>query len=383
MATDATFERIQSITPHDNADSLEIATVSNFPCVVRKGEFSEGDWTFYVRDDARLTAYDEYVAHGDDRPDEPFVPTHHAWQAPLMRYLGANGRVKTVRLRKRLSMGILLRPEVVLKGTQYETDQPFGQQHADTLNSIIRDEERGVNFLRTVFGIEHWVAPITGCSMGQTDARGPLCPGVWKSDEENFENLDPADLGLVLNTRVLETAKLDGTSTSVYAAPDGDVHVMSRSLDLKLDCDNVYTRATRPIAPLAVALAKHLGQPVCLRGETVGDGINASKANKDARLPLGFYLYATIFPGDPDYDKRIGLYGTPWHFLEVAKLIKSVTGFDIPTVPILGTPVLTLDYLNEVVSRPASLREGSVFNTANRQIPHFKAKSREYLTMVG
>lgn len=385
MATDATFEQIQTITPHDNADSLEIATVSNFPCVVRKGEFRPGDWVFYVRDDARLTAYDEYAEHGRTADaGDPFVPTRHPWQASLMNYLGANGRVRTVRLRKRLSMGILVRPEAVLEGTEHAVPPgTFGRRTADALNSAIRDGTDGEDFLRRVFGVEHWAAPFRGASMGQTDARGPLCPGVWKSDEENFENLDPADLALVLGTTVLETAKLDGTSTSVYATPDGDVHVMSRSLDLKLECDNVYTRATRPVVPLAAALAKHLGQPVCLRGETVGDGINASRANRDARLPLGFYLYAATFPGDPDYDKRIGLYGTPWHFLRVNELVRSLTGREIPTVPILGTPTLTLDYLREVVSRPASLREGSVFNTANRQIPHFKAKSREYLAMAG
>ena len=38
MATDARFDKIQKIVPHDNADALEIAIVSSFPCVVRKGE---------------------------------------------------------------------------------------------------------------------------------------------------------------------------------------------------------------------------------------------------------------------------------------------------------------------------------------------------------
>ena len=44
MATDAKFDKVQKILKHENADALEIAIVSNFPCVVRKGEFKEGDW---------------------------------------------------------------------------------------------------------------------------------------------------------------------------------------------------------------------------------------------------------------------------------------------------------------------------------------------------
>ena len=95
---DASFERIERITPHGNADSLELATVSGFPCVVRKGEFKEGELCFYVRDDAKLVSFDERKADAD-------TPLSFPWQEPLLRYLGSGGRVKTIRLRGVLSMG--------------------------------------------------------------------------------------------------------------------------------------------------------------------------------------------------------------------------------------------------------------------------------------
>ena len=60
MATDAKFDKIQKIVQHDNADALEIAIVSNFPCVVKKGAFKEGDVVFYIRDDAKLVEYDAW-----------------------------------------------------------------------------------------------------------------------------------------------------------------------------------------------------------------------------------------------------------------------------------------------------------------------------------
>ena len=61
MATDAKFDRVQKIVPHDNADALEIAVVSNFPCVVKKDSFKEGDVVFYIRDDAKLVDYDQWI----------------------------------------------------------------------------------------------------------------------------------------------------------------------------------------------------------------------------------------------------------------------------------------------------------------------------------
>ena len=43
MATDARFDKIKKIVPCKNSDNLETVIVSNFPCVVRKGEFKEGE----------------------------------------------------------------------------------------------------------------------------------------------------------------------------------------------------------------------------------------------------------------------------------------------------------------------------------------------------
>ena len=47
MAVDARFDKITKIERHPNADTLDIATVSNFPCIVKRGEFSVGNWVFY------------------------------------------------------------------------------------------------------------------------------------------------------------------------------------------------------------------------------------------------------------------------------------------------------------------------------------------------
>lgn len=387
MATDARFDRIQKIIPHDGADTLEIAIISNFPCVVKKGEFSTGDWCFYIRDDARLLGYDEYQEHlkhdeeasksGDFVTQDEFCCTW-SWQTSLLKYLGSSGRVKSIKLRKKVSMGILLKPEVVLEQVIWKLHitTPFTEAVFGNLNSQIADSATGAEFLKTYFGVGHWEMPISN-SMGNTDARGPLISGCWKTDEENFQNIE--DEMFPWNDEVLVTKKLDGSSCSISSTPEGDVHVMSRSMDLKLDCDNVYNRAAKNIIPLVKKLAEYYGETIVVRGEVTGAGINASKVNLDAKGEPTFNMFATIFPTAVDDAKRIGLYGTEWHFLEVNKKCKELTGYEIKTVPVEGVVVLTKDLLEEISDRPRSEGEGRVINTKSIMLPHFKSKSKDYL----
>ena len=117
MATDAKFDKIQKIVPHGNADALEIAIVSNFPCVVKKDTFKEGDVVFYIRDDAKLVEYDawkEFMKRYEDPsamiPQDCYHPEKFGWQEGLLKYLGGGGRVKTIKLRGQTSMGILMKP---------------------------------------------------------------------------------------------------------------------------------------------------------------------------------------------------------------------------------------------------------------------------------
>ena len=123
MATDARFEKITKIENHPMADNLEIAIVSNFPCVVRKGEFKEGEWCFYIRDDSRLLGWDEWQERinrdreaektGDFVTQDEFTCTWQ-WQDNLLKYLGSGGRVKSIKLRGKVSMGILLKIKDVI-----------------------------------------------------------------------------------------------------------------------------------------------------------------------------------------------------------------------------------------------------------------------------
>ena len=50
---DASFEVIENIRKHENADMLEIAIISGWQVVVRKGEFKVGDVVFYINLDEK------------------------------------------------------------------------------------------------------------------------------------------------------------------------------------------------------------------------------------------------------------------------------------------------------------------------------------------
>lgn len=361
---DASFERISKVSPHPNADRLEVADVGGFTVVCGKGDVKAGDVVFYVRDDACLLDHSATDAEAFRYP----------WQAPFVKYLGGGGRVKTVRLRGVFSSGFV----VPVENVYAHIEQPSARDwEAD--NARIRGEG-GDSFLRGKFGVEHYVTPLK--NLGNFDALSDHLPfGLWKTDEENFQSID--DSSFPWGEKVLVTRKIDGSSETITASPDGTVHVTSRSMDLKTDSDNNFTRAAAPVIPLLVAYAKKTGHTIVARGEMTSQTTNRHKANIDAVGAPRFRMFATVFPEEPAYSMKIGMYGTENHFLKVNERIRELTGCSIETVPILGEEILTHELLRRYADAPRSEGEGVVVNTSSESLPHFKAKSMDYITSIG
>ena len=394
MAIDATFERIESVKPHPDPETtkLEIAKVSGYDVVVAKGEFKAGDPVFYIRDDAKLVEYDNLkewtrasdelnLAHQNGDIDEKTYADRreklgetyaykYPWQEPLIKYLGGGGRVKTIRLRGAYSSGICIPVDKVFGHISREDARNWEKD-----NVILTSEFPG-NFLLGKYGVCHWEAPIG--NVGELNCRGTLPYGIPKSDEENFENL--REEYIPYGEKVLITKKLDGTSTTIIALPDGNVHVCTRSNDLMLSADNVWNRAAKPVIPLAQAWAKHYGRTLVLRGETCAPTMQRFSFNKDKDVPVPtFYCYGIIMLDEKDYANHYGLYGTDYHFLKIAEQIKELTGFELKTVPVLGEAILTKELLQEYKNKPLEFGEGIVINTRSN---HFKCKSLAYLAAL-
>ena len=75
--------RVGKIEKHPNADTLSIADVNGYPCIVRTGEFNEGSAAVYL-------------------PIDSIVPDDPRWG-----FLGGHRRIKAKRLRGVFSMGLL------------------------------------------------------------------------------------------------------------------------------------------------------------------------------------------------------------------------------------------------------------------------------------
>ena len=339
MAKDASFEKIEAIKPHPNADKLELATICGWQVVVGKGEFKVGDVVFYIREDAKLLGFDK--------------PDRWPWQTKLIPYLGSSGRVKTVKLRGEFSCGIAVSLDALFGHINTPSAKDWEKD-----NVILNGEFPG-GLLSGKYGVTHWEAPIR--NVGDLKARGGLPYSIPKSDEANVQEI--RDLDKMYGSKVLVTRKLDGTSTTIIAFPDGRYHVCTRSNDLQLDCDNVWNRAAKPVVPLAQAWAKAYNKPIVLRGETCAQSMQKFAFNKDKDVPEPtFNLYGVIHLNESDADKRYGTYGTAYHFLKVAEQIKEITGKEIKTVPIIGERVFSKELVDEYLNWPLERGEGVVLN---------------------
>ena len=166
--TDARFDRVQKVEHHPDADTLDIVTVSNYPCIVKRGEFSVGEWVFYIREDSKLLGWDEWQERinrdreaektGDFVTQDEFTCTWH-WQDNLLKYLGNGGRVKSIKIRGKVSMGILLKLKDVIPLNLAFINNDY---LCGGLNAIIGNPDSGAKFLEQNFGISHWSAPTTG-----------------------------------------------------------------------------------------------------------------------------------------------------------------------------------------------------------------------------
>lgn len=392
MATDAKFDKIQKIIPHENSDNLEIAIVSNFPCVVRKGEFKEGDICFYIRDDAKLMGWDEWQERinrdkeakntGDFVTQDGFTSTWQ-WQDNLLKYLGSGGRVKSIKLRGKVSMGILLSTKIVCPDVLV-----FDEPVAETFNKTIQNPEYGSSYLEKRFGITHWSAPTTGFGSMNVKFCG-LPEGLAKSDEENWENLPKPDLHI--GAECLVTKKLDGTSTTVTCYPDGKYEISSRSMTFNVESmtekgeENIYTKFTKDAVKAGLWYARKFNTIIAIRGETCCGSVQKTSYNKDCKLE-GFFVYGCEFPQKDNFFEKHGVYGTQNHFLNVVNLM-NVNGFNVKHVPIVEETTVSRELLQKYNDMSWEWGEGVVVNVKVEDINQspeslvwdYKSKSREYL----
>ena len=330
--------KIDSVVKHPDADSLDICTVGGWKCVTKLGEFKEGDLAVYLSIDSwvptALAPFLTKVGH------EPKVCE------------GIQGeRLRTVKLRKQISQGLLI---------SLDTALPF-------TNSFVEGDD-----VSEVLGVIKWERPMNAQLAGM--AKGNFPSIIPKTDQERVQNLKKEIEAAAQASMIFEvTEKMEGSSMTCYLI-DGVFGTCSRNLDLKETLDNTFWQVARTEDIEAKMLACGPGN-WAIQGELIGPGIqdNIYKLSKPEFRVFDVYDIQTgkYLPPAARHDliQRMGLKHVP-----VVAMDKDLG---------IGTVDELLSWAEgKSVLNPAQEREGIVFKQVDGGMT-FKAVSNSYLLKTG
>lgn len=236
----ASIQIIRDITPIEGADAIVLAHINGWAAVVKKGEFSVGQYVVFCE-------IDSWVPH-------EIAPFLCKGKEPR-EYLGIKGeRLRSVKLRGQLSQGLIL-PINVLPLADYAEGEDVSEK----------------------LGIVKYEPPVPVQLAGQVKGNFPSL--VSKTDEERVQNI--RDLEKYLDEVFVETEKLHGTSVSFVLNENGEMEVCSRNLSLKEDENNLYWKLAKKNDALSMLNSvknyyEATGvsvKTVAIQGEGVGQGI--------------------------------------------------------------------------------------------------------------
>lgn len=272
----ATLEQIIEIYPHPNADTLEIAKVKEYKTIVKKGMYKKYDSVIFIHPDTCLPEVD--------------------WATSFLKY--SKNRVKAMRIRGEYSDGIIINSNILSSYKEFTTNY-YGKEYGEIL------------------GIKKYIKK----EPNDLQAKGDLPFGIFKTDEERWENYDKK---IPFGEKVDITLKIDGSSASFYCKKiNGNwiKGITSRNLDLKLDAKNIFTKINEKyeILDKLDLFCRDMGVSCAIRGEIYGGKIQASKINPHANLPLDIAFFNVLnldtlkyeYFGELNYKKICAKFGLP------------------------------------------------------------------------
>ena len=243
----ASITRITELTPITGADRIELARVAGWQCVVKKGEFKQGELAVYLEIDA--------------------VPPDREAFAWLWQPKGQSGvarpesfRIRTLRLRGTLSQGLLM---------------PITQAGLSGVNEGDDVTER--------LGVNKYEPPAPS---GMGDWRAGFPSLVPKTDEMRVQAV-PQVLEELRGQPFVATVKMDGTS-STFVMVDGALHACGRNHSIA-EGENLYWYVAKKHA-LGEVLA---GSSLAIQGEIVGPGVQKNPVGLKDKSLFVFNIYDT------------------------------------------------------------------------------------------
>ena len=262
----ASIRRIAEVKSIPDADRIVAYRVDGWWVVDSKDKYQVGDLVIYIEPDAWVpTEIAAFLSKGK----EPRV------------YNGVPGeKLRTVRLKKQLSQGLLL-PYDTVAGKYFIQVRP--DAGPDENLPVTFDEGDDVTSL---LGIQKWEPPMSVELAGM--AKGNFPSAVQKTDEERAQNLVRNIEQWYHDGITWEVSeKCEGTSFTAFLK-DGEFNVCSRNINLKETEDNLYWQIARKYDIEAKMRSLELDN-IAVQGEIYGSGIqgNIYKMNNgDQRLAV-------------------------------------------------------------------------------------------------
>lgn len=358
----ATVRIIKELRPIPKADFIELALIDGWQCVVKKGEFKEGDKCVYFEIDSVLP--------------------EREWSLFMQE---RKYRVKTIKLRKQLSQGLALPLETVGAVDRFSSVgddltvllgvKLFEVPSKD--NTSLQRKPVPYKWMMR-FGVTRWLHM----------KMFPRKKGSWpeylpKTDEERIQNIQ---LDMYTKGDMYMTEKLDGQSCSFFYArlekvgwsKRGMYGVCSRNMWLKVKDQSNWWRASEDLN-----IEKRLKQycmvtsrSLAIQGELCGDGIQGNKLDLKGRK---YYVYNVY-----DIERQ--------KYLSYDEKQMVISDLSLETVPVIITDVNFSSATKEELIAAAdgkstlgnkSLREGLVFRRMNDDSVSFKAISNKFLLKHG
>jgi len=254
----ASIRVIADLLPIPDADQIETAVVDGWTVVVKKGEFIVGQKIVFCEIDCWIP---HTLAPFLSRGGEP------------REYNGVKGeRLKTIRLRKQLSQGLIL---PIARELEIEYSHTFMNFEGALEDGKIPEGTDVTELL----GIIKWEPPIHPSLQGQ--AKGTFPTGIFaKSDQERAQNLNSSIFEHHVDEYFEVTMKLDGSSISVFNTGD-EVGVASRNLWLKVNEENDENTFIKTAVSTGLMEAMKDFPEMLFQGELMGPGIQGNREGFD------------------------------------------------------------------------------------------------------
>ena len=347
--------KIDNITPIENADAIEVAHVGGWKVVVKKGEYSVDDLAVYCEIDSWI-------------PHEIFP--HLSKGKEPREYNGVKGeKLRTIKLRKQVSQGLLLPLSVMGKSNYVRTTIPPSYWKKD---GLIVEYDVGSD-VSEYLNIQKYEPPIPAQLRGQIKGNFPSF--IPKTDQERIQNcykhITNPDNETIWESVVVEE-KLEGSSTTIYYN-NGDTGVCSRNLDLKEEGGDSFWKATKDqqIVEKLTEYCERTGRNLAIQGELIGN-VQGNIYKLDKNVIRAFDIYDIDEGSYLGYFERSDIL-TELDILQVPVLL----GFD----SLLGYTIDELLSLAEDKSalNPKQEREGVVVKSLFDPDSSFKIISNKYL----